>query len=653
MRMRLMARGSRSVRSMGFFMTGWATVVIVASSVQTACGQLRLGSTFSDNMVVQRGQEVIVWGEAKPGAEVDVRLGEERRSTAADASGRWRIGLKALGVGGPYAGRVLSGSETIELKNILSGDVWLCAGQSNMQLGVGEDAEAEEMEKEARGMGNLRLLSMPKAGADEPSYLVEGHWVTCDSPELEKFSAVAVHFGLWLARDPELKGVPIGLIDSSFGGTSAEGWTPAGRLKGFSKEEFSPSMFNLGPGALYNGMIAPLGPLGLSGVVWYQGENNSGKSQFYAGIMHELIGGWREQFGRGDVPFVVVQLPAFTDLYAGFPFTWEREAQSKVVNANPDCGLVVSIDTTNGFNLHPREKGEIGRRAALQAERLAYHEDVVADGPTFKSVEREGDGMRVTFDTHDGAPVARGGGEFVTGFAVAGEDGVFHFAQGTIEGEDAVVVRCEDVREPRFVRYAWGAVPVCDLYNSAGLPAGPFRTDDFAPTVGIEIKPVIGSRRVATELYDVVISGNGDLVSLGVDKQQFVSNDLDGFGAGNFPTFFGPRQLQNVVEKTGDSICFSDLGVRETYSFAGSSMTVRIEDLSRDPKDKVGFHLKLAPEVKIVREGDGVDLVRGGSRVRVSGADGVQADPWGGGDVEVNVDGGGSRTVVFGFGKAG
>ncbi len=612
-----------------------------------------LGSTFSDNMVVQRGRDVVVWGEATAGAVVQIRFGDERSSTVADASGHWKTAVKALGVGGPYTAEISSGRESIGLKNILCGDVWLCAGQSNMQLGVGEDVEAEEMEKEARGLAGLRLLEVPKFGADKPNYRVDGRWVTGDSGEVEKFSAVAVHFGLWLSRDPKLKGVPIGLIDSSFGGTSAEGWTPVGRLKDFSKDEFSPSMFNLGPGALYNGMIAPLGPVGLSGVVWYQGENNSGKSQFYPAIMHELIEGWREQFGRGDLPFIIVQLPAFTDLYAGFPFTWVREAQRRVVEENRDTGLVVSIDTTNGFNLHPREKGEIGRRAALQAERLAYHEDVVADGPTFESATREGDGMRVRFDTHDGALAARGGGEFVTGFAVAGGDGVFHFAEGRIDGEDAVVVRCEDVKEPRFVRYAWGAVPVCDLYNSAGLPAGPFRTDEFAPTVGIEIKPVIGSRRVATELYDVIISGNGDLLSLGVDKEQFVSNDLDGFGVGNFPTFFGARQLQNVVEKTGSSICFSDLGVRETYSFSATSMTVRIEDLSKDPKDRVGFRLKLARGVKIFRVGDGFDLVRGGSRVRVTGADGVEGDSLGGGEVEVNVDGNGSRTMVFGFGKAG
>jgi sialate O-acetylesterase len=652
MKMKSTARGYPSISSPDFFAAACAAIIIISSITQLAQAALKLGSAFSDNMVLQRDQDVIVWGEATPGQPVQIQLANETATAKPDASGHWKTTLKPLPPGGPYTATITSGSDSIHLKNILSGDVWLCAGQSNMQLGVAEDVEADQMKAQARALPNLRLLSIPKFGADKPAYLVDAHWETADSPAIDHFSAVAVHLGLALSYDSRLAGIPIGLIDSSFGGTSAEGWVPASALQNFSKDQFSISMFNLQPGALYNNMIAPLGPLSLTGVVWYQGENNSGKSQFYPAIMHNLIVEWRKQFHKDDLPFIIVQLPPFTELYAGFPFTWLRDAQRQVVAENPNTGLVVSIDTTNGFNLHPREKGEIGRRAALQALRLAYHQDIPADGPTVKSATRDGDAMRITFDTHDGFLVTHGDTEHVLGFTLAGEDQVFHFADATLQGEDTVVARCPDVPDPKYVRYAWAAVPVCNLFNSAGLPAGPFRTDNFPPTVPVEIKPVIPSHHVATDLYDIVITGNGDIASLGVDKQQFISHDLDGFGNGNFPTFFGPRQLQNAEELTPDSISFSDLGIRETYSFAPTSMTLQIQNLSKNPNDKVSFHMHLAPGVHIVTNGNTFDLTRNQSHIHITGPDTAKDDPNSGGTIDLNINGNATPTITFNFSKS-
>jgi hypothetical protein len=261
--------------------------------------------------------------------------------------------------------------------------------------------------------------------------------------------------------------------------------------------------------------------------------------------------------------------------------------------------------------------------------------------------------MLITFDTHDGPLVLHGDTSHVLGFALAGEDRVFHFADATLEGDDTVAVHCPDVPDPRFVRYAWAAIPVCNLYNSSGLPTGPFRTDNFPPAPQIEIKPMVTSRHVATDLYDVVITGNGDLASLAVDKQQFISNDLDGPGIGNFPTFFGPRQLQNASQLTPDSISFSDGAVRETYSFANTSMTLRIQNLSKNLADKMGFHLHLARGVRITAHGADFDLTRGHSHMRVSGADSVKEDPNGGGNVDLNIDGNTTRTMAFSFSTAG
>lgn len=652
MKTKLTAPENHPIRLPGFFPTTFAAIVLIAMTTQFACAALKLGSTFSDNMVLQRNQNVVVWGEADPGKKVQVQLGDESSTALSDAAGHWRVSLKPLPVGGPYTARITSGPDSIILKNILSGDVWLCSGQSNMQFGVREDAEASQMEAEARTMPKLRLLPFPKLGSDKPIYLVNAHWVTSDSPALDQFSAVALHFGLALSHDPKLAGVPIGLIDSSFGGTAAEGWVPTSALTKFPKSDFSFSMFNLPPGSLYNNMIAPLGPLTLTGVVWYQGASNAGKPRVYSDIMHNLIVQWRRQFDRPHLPFIVVQLPPFVDTFAGLPFTWIRAAQSRIVKENPDTGLVVSIDTTSGFNLHPREKTKIGQRAALQARRLAYHEDVVADGPTFKSATRQGHSMRITFDTHDGPLVLHGDSTQALGFALAGKDQKFHFARAALAGRDSVVVSCADVPDPRFIRYAWAAIPRCNLYNSSGLPAGPFRTDDLPPTVSIEIKPVIPSRQVSTDLYDAVITGNGDLASLGVDKQQFISNDLEGGGTSNFPGFWGPRQLQTVVEKTPDSISFSDAGVCETYSFSRTSMTLRIQNLSKDAKDKVSFHLHLAADVHIVTQGDTLDLTRGHSHIQLTGADTAKQDPNTGGNIELNINGNTTRRLVFNFTKS-
>ena len=617
---------------------------LISSSASAA---LKLGTTFSNDMVVQRNKPLIVWGEADPNAAVKIEFGSSQVATRADAAGHWTATLPPLPVGGPYAADITSGSSSVRLSNVLSGDVWLCAGQSNMQLGVDEDVEAPQMRATAKKLLNLRLLEIPKFGADKPVYSFETHWQPPAGATLEKFTAVGFHLGLALSADPKLKGVPIGLIDSSFGGTSAEGWVPTSALGEFTKDDFAPSMFGLAPGSLYNHMIAALGPISLTGVVWYQGENNAGKAAVYPRIMNHLISEWRKQFRDPALPFILVQLPPFTDLYAGYPFTWVREAQAKVAQQVPHTGLVVSIDTTDGFNLHPGEKGDIGRRASLQAQKLAYHEDVVADGPTLKSAVADGSTMRVTFDTHAGALATRGGSE-KHGFALAGEDGEFHFADATLTGDDTVTVHCDDVPSPKFVRYAWGAVPVANLVNAVGLPAGPFRTDTQPPRVPIEIKPVAPLRHVQTAVYDALINGDGNLVSLGVDHQQFIANNLDGWGTENFPGFFGPRGLQHAKELTSSSIRYSDSSLAMTYHFLDDTLAIEVDN--RASKDATLYHLKLSTGVQIHPAGKNYELTRGNAHVLLSGADKVDTDATGG-NVEMKIDGGTTRTLSMQFAK--
>jgi len=646
-----MAISHSSLRRFSKFFLNYAPSICLAFGclfyASFAQAELKLGTTFTDNMVLQRDRDLAIWGESDPGSSISIHVGTNSASAVADAQGHWSTSLKPLPVGGPYSATISNGIESIGLKNILSGDVWLCSGQSNMQFGLGEDIAAVAMRKKALSLPNLRLLPVPKFGADKPNYRIDAEWVATDSPVLEHFSAVAMHMGLALSADPKLAGVPIGLIDSSFGGTAAEGWTTKESLTDLNSRDFSPSMFNLPPSSLYNNMIAPLGPLSLTGVVWYQGESNAGKPEMYARIMGSLISTWRKQFGRPDLPFIIVQLPPFTDLIAGYPFTWLRGAEAQIVNNTPNTGLVVSIDTANGFNLHPRDKGEIGRRAALQARRLAYHEDVVADGPVFKSISRDGSSMRVTFDTHGSPLTTRDLSPTVKGFAIAGDDYVFHFADAVITGDDTVMVHCSDVPEPKYLRYAWAAVPDCNLSNRAGLPAGPFRTDNLAPEPSIELEPVVPARHVSTGSYDVILSGSGDLISFGVNKQQFISNNLDGSGSGNFPTFFGPRQLQDAVLLTGDTIRYSDGGVSVTYHFANDAVTATIHNLSKSSNDKINFHLHLADGVHLIASGNGFDAARGNSHLLITGADIAQDDPNGGGNVDLAINGDTSRTLTF------
>ena len=241
---------------------------------------------------------------------------------------------------------------------------------------------------------------------------------------------------------------------------------------------------------------------------------------------------------------------------------------------------------------------------------------------------------------------ARYGGP-VRGFAVAGDDGAYHFADATIDGESAVVVHCPDVPAPRTVRYAWAAVPDANLTDDAGLPAGPFRTDHQPPAAAIEVQPLPAARRVATDLYAVTIDANGNLVGLGVANQQFAANDLDGPGTANFPGYFGPRQLHHVTPLTPESVRFADGGLSVTYAFTPDGMTVAIDDRAGSPKDKLAYRLRLAAAVHAASADGRITAERGNGRVTIVGADRVGPN----GTVEMSVDGGSAKVLTFAFAR--
>jgi sialate O-acetylesterase len=475
-------------------------------------------------MVLQRGRQVPIWGTAAPGERVTVLLGTQRLSAVADDEGKWSVTLPAMKAGGPYT-LVIAGRNTIALRDVLVGDVWVCSGQSNMQWSVQGSANATE-EVAAANYPQIRLFSVPQVAADAPQSDCQGAWVECSPATIPGFSAVGYFFGRELHK---ALNVPVGLINTSWGGTPAEAWTSRPSLEtcelctpilerwdaaladlpnikakydadmakwredaATAKAEGKPEPPRPGahwalnkawqPAALYNGMIAPLIPFGIRGAIWYQGESNAGRAYQYRELFPAMIRDWRRNWGAGQFPFLFVQLANFM---ARKPDPGEsawaelREAQLMTLSL-PKTGMAVIIDIGDANDIHPKNKQDVGLRLALAAERIAYKQNVAYSGPMYRSMTIEGSTIRLRFKDTDGGLVAKDG-PGLKGFAIAGEDKRFVWADAQIEG-NTVVVWSDQVPKPVAVRYAWADNPECNLYNGAGLPASPFRTDDWPGT---------------------------------------------------------------------------------------------------------------------------------------------------------------------------
>ena len=487
---------------------------------------MRLPSIFGDNMVLQRDARLPVWGRAAPGAQVIVRLADQEAVATADDTGRWRVTLAPLSIreteGAPIEMTVTGDGETLRLTDVLLGDVWLCSGQSNMGMLLSEVRDAER-EVAAADFPAIRLIQPERVVSDEPRENFTGAWTACRPETAATFSAAAYFFGRMLHRE---LGVPIGLIDSSWGGTPAEAWTSmevlgsspklAGTLsrwdrvladypaaRAFSEREMQewndavararaegrepplPPNDPIGPGhchqpaGLFNAMIAPLVPYALRGAIWYQGESNTPRAYEYRALFPAMIRDWRRRWGQGDFPFLFVQISAYgrrrrrPDENAWAEL---REAQTMTL-AEPNTAMAVTIDIGEDFDIHPKNKQEVGRRLALAALATVHGRDVVYSGPTYESMSVEGDAVRLRF-RHIAGGLATSDGAPPRGFTVAGADRRFEWADAALDG-DAVLVRSDAVCEPVAVRYAWADSPDCNLCNAEGLPASPFRTDDW------------------------------------------------------------------------------------------------------------------------------------------------------------------------------
>ena len=495
--------------------------LLLVGTAIAALADVRLPAIFSDHMVLQAEVPVNVWGWASPDERVSVSLAGQTQTTTADASGKWRVTFSPLKKANSATTMTVKGRNTLVVEDVLVGQVWLGSGQSNMELLV-KRAKGFPREQADAKFPEIRMFTVKKTGSTNESDDVSGRWVVCSSNTVGMFSATLYFFG----RELHLQlGQPVGLIHSSWGGTPIQAWMPqdaiessphyadlverkrqelatwpereekiladirtweAEAAKGTNKN-FGVKPRNPGrpdavqsmPARLYNGMLHPLVGYRIGGVLWYQGEANARDGEpgatVYADLQTRLITGWRTAWGVPDMPFLFVQLPNYDDLRdpTGTSWAFFREAQARTL-AVPNTGMAVTIDIGEANDIHPKNKQEVGRRLALLALADVYKTKPSARSPMFREQAIQGHEAHLKFSHAAGGLVARGGG--ITGFVVAGADQKWLPANARIEGE-VVVVSSAEISAPVAVRYGWADNPGCNLYNRAGLPLAPFRTD--------------------------------------------------------------------------------------------------------------------------------------------------------------------------------
>jgi sialate O-acetylesterase len=509
-----------------FLASGVAFVCVILFSISIRA-DVRLPAIFTDHAVLQRDMPVPVWGWADPGEDVAVTIAGQTHKVTADDKGKWRVTLGSLSVGEPLKLNVEGKDSRLERNDILVGDVWLCSGQSNMEWPVAASTNSD-LEIAAANHPKIRIVRVKGPGSQTTVEDFDGQWSVCTPETVAGFSAVGYYFGRELQQHI---GVPIGLIDNSWGGSACDAWIRRDRLEGnplyatqlanwdkIAKENDEaklkadyvknlaewqkkadaakaagqpapggrpnlnhPLFGNQRPANLYHARLGPVIGYAIRGAIWYQGESNAGRAYQYREMFPLMIETWRKDWDQGDFPFYWVQLADFmAERSEPGDSAWAelREAQTMTQDRLPNTGQAVIIDTGEGSDIHPRNKLEVGRRLARWALARDYDRDIVCQSPRYDSMEKDGDTIVVklkdvgerlrTIDTNE-----------VKGFAIAGRDRRWVTAEAKIIAADKVAVRSFAVAEPVAVRYAWADNPVCNLYNDVGLPVTPFRTDDW------------------------------------------------------------------------------------------------------------------------------------------------------------------------------
>lgn len=518
-------------------------LVLLASP---ALAEVKLPALFSDGLVFQQGKPLAIWGWAAPDEDVSVRFAGQTQVTRTDLDGKWRVTLDPVPANAQPQEMTIAGKNTLTLKNLLVGEVWICSGQSNMQWMVSQAANAQQ-EIAGANFPQIRMFNVEHVTSQTPLDDVKGAWKEANKENVGQFSAVGYFFGRHLHQ--VLK-VPVGLINTSWGGTRIEAWTSReslderpcaaqmlsdwegmrkswdaaaenakyetaktewqAKVKKINEENAKlpadkkqrppaaprppddPNQTQHHPAVLFNAMVAPLIPYSVQGAIWYQGESNQKRAFQYQELLPNMINDWRTRW-NSELSFYIVQLANFGNSQpvakdAGVADTWAelQEAQYLTAITLPKTGLAVINDIGDEKDIHPKNKQEVGRRLALWALAKDYgRTTTVFSGPMFKNSMIEGNKVRIQFDHVGGGLKVRGGGE-LKHFQIAGADQKWVWAQAKIENNE-VIVSSDAVAAPVGVRYAWAAWPEgANLINAEGLPAGCFRTDEFIPsTLGV------------------------------------------------------------------------------------------------------------------------------------------------------------------------
>ncbi len=507
------------------FNVSFSLALLALTSAANA--ELKLPAIISDHMVLQQKQVNPIWGWDDPGTEVTVTLGDQEKKAKAGDDGKWTVKLDPLDANADPSTIVIEGSSRREITDVLVGEVWMCSGQSNMGMTLGGDWKFE-VESLSSNHPNLRLISVPRVGTQELQNDFKGQWESANSTNCKTFSAVGFFYGRYLH---EILGVPVGLINNAWGGSAAEAWVRRDSLEkdprftvlmdswkqreadlvtdeAKAKHEVALAKWkervkeakaagkpaprapaspestltgNQRPGNIFAGVVHPTLGYGMKGVVWYQGESNSGRAWEYARLFPYMIEQWRAEWGQGDFPFYWVQLADYmaeTDQPGDSAWAELRESQTKTMSL-PKTGQAVIIDLGEANDIHPKNKYDVAARLVrwalakdygmnnVEPQSPIYREVNIADNKATLNFDHVGGGLR-TVDVND-----------VRGFAICGEDQKWVWADAKITGADTIEVWSDAVAAPVAVRYAWADNPVCNVYSKNGLPLTPFRTDDF------------------------------------------------------------------------------------------------------------------------------------------------------------------------------
>ena len=511
-------------------MKSFLIAVMISLASFAVRAEVHLPDVIGNAMVLQQKEKVPIWGTADAGETVTVTFGKKKKTVVTDASGKWRVDLDPTAATFTSQTMTIAGKNTIELKDILVGEVWLVAGQSNMQKFLAETADGEAV-RTAANHPNIRLFDVSRDVAFKKKQGKLGEWAVCTPASVALFSAAGYYFGVELER--ELK-VPVGLINSSYGGSQAEAWTPIAYLnanpdlkatverkeicdvertkvradydaaiKKWREDQDKAKAAGVRPSpspgvpdalrdyriasSIYDGMIEPLMPFAIKGAVWYQGESNEARAEQYNILLPVMIRSWRERWGQGDFPFGIIQLPNYRGVKADpedAPWSFVREAQRKTTFNVAKTGLIVTIDIGEANDIHPKNKLDVGKRSARWALKDVYGQKLT-NSPILLKSQVIGSKIVLTFDDV-GTGLKIRDGDKLDEFAIAGSDKKWIWADAKIVGVNKVEVSSPKVADPKAVRYAFNSNPKHpNLTNDSGLPASPFRTDDGPdPTAG-------------------------------------------------------------------------------------------------------------------------------------------------------------------------